>query len=243
VRKDISCHHNLYPTHHCRVLPLHNHKNIQQALTMHIYAFGSVCRGDVSFGSDVDLLVVIHGHDARFSADDYSIYSYDRILEIWQEGNPFAWHLALESKLLYSSDQADFLGSLGKPAAYSKCLQDCEKFLSLFRDARASFESQTESKVFDLSMVFLAIRNFATCFSLGILDKPDFSRSSALRLEDFSLSIPQEAYAVLERSRILSTRAIGESITDREAQIAFGHFPRIEEWMNELLAQVERRAA
>jgi hypothetical protein len=176
---------------------------------MHIYAFGSVCRGDVSPSSDIDLLAVVQGYDPRFSPDDYSIYSYERIREIWEEGNPFAWHLAIESKLLYSPDASDFLKSLGKPTANRNCLQDCEKFFALFREARCSFESLGESKVFDLSMVFLGIRNFATCFSLGTLDKPDFSRSSALRLGEHSLSISREAYKILERSRILCTRAIG----------------------------------
>jgi hypothetical protein len=210
---------------------------------MHIYAFGSVCRGDVLPGSDIDLLAVVQGHDPRFSPDDYSIYSYERIQEIWAEGNPFAWHLAIESRLLHSDDGCDFLKSLGKPKAYGNCLQDCEKFFALFREARASFESQADTSVFDLSMVFLAIRNFATCFSLGTLDKPDFSRSAALRLGEFSLSMPRDAYKVMERSRILCTRAIGESVTDREAQMAFGQFSRIEEWMRGLLAQVGNRAA
>jgi hypothetical protein len=197
----------------------------------------------VSPGSDIDLLAVVQGHDPRFSPDDYSIYSYERIREIWEEGNPFAWHLAIESKLLYSSDESDFLKSLGKPTAYRNCLQDCEKFFALFREARISFESQAETKVFDLSMVFLAIRNFATCFSLGTLDKPDFSRSSALRLGEHSLSIPRDAYKILERSRILCTRAIGETITDQETHIAFSQFSRIEEWMKGLLTQAENRAA
>jgi hypothetical protein len=209
---------------------------------MHIYAFGSVCRGEVVSGSDIDLLAIVQGHDPRFSPDDYSIYSYERIREIWEEGNPFAWYLAIESKLLYSSDEYDFLKSLGKPMAYRNCLQDCEKFFALFIEARSSFESQPETKVFDVSIVFLAIRNFATCFSLGTLDKPDFSRSSALRLGEYSLSIPQHAYKILERARILCTRAIGESITDREAQMAFEQFSRIEKWMKGLLAQVGNHA-
>jgi hypothetical protein len=210
---------------------------------MHIYAFGSVCRGDIAPGSDIDLLAVVQGYDPRFSPDDYSIYSYERIREIWEEGNPFAWHLAIESKLLHSSDESDFLKSLGKPMVYRNCLQDCEKFFALFLEARSSFESQVETKVFDLSIVFLAIRNFATCFSLGAFGKPDFSRSSALRLGEYSITIPQDAYKVLERARILCTRAVGESITDHETQMAFGQFSRIEEWMKGLLAQVGNRAA
>ena len=79
---------------------------------MHIYAFGSVCRGDVSPDSDVDLLAIVQGYDPRFSPDDYSIYSYERIRGIWAEGNPFAWHLSIESKLLYSPDGSDFLEAL-----------------------------------------------------------------------------------------------------------------------------------
>lgn len=210
---------------------------------MHIYAFGSVCRGDVSRDSDVDLLAVVEGNDARFSADDYSIYSYERVKEIWKEGNPFAWHLSIESKLIYSSDRSDLLETLGRPNTYKKCHQDCEKFFALFRDARASFESRAESKVFNLSMVFLAIRNFATCFSLGSLGHPEFSRNSALQLGDHSLSISGNAYEVLERARILCTRAIGASITDQEAHIAFQQFPRIDEWMKRLLTKVGERAA
>lgn len=207
---------------------------------MHIYAFGSVCRGEISIDSDVDLLAIVQGHDARFSPDDYSIYSYERIREIWTEGNPFAWHLSIESRLLYASDQFDFLGSLGNPRPYTKCRQDCEKFFALFREARESFRAHRDSRVFDLSMVFLAIRNFATCFSLGALAKPDFSRNSALRLGNYSLPISVNAYNVMERSRILSTRGVGESIADQDAQIAFEQFSDIEDWMDRLLTEASK---
>jgi hypothetical protein len=210
---------------------------------MHIYAFGSICRGDVTSDSDVDLLAIVSGYDARFSQDDYSIYSYDRIKEIWADGNPFAWHLSLESKLLYSSDQLDFLVSLGEPRPYGAARRDCEKFRALFREARDSFISCTGSNVFDLSVVFLAIRNFAACYSLGVLDKPDFSRHSAIRLGPYSLSLSRDAYEVLERARVLCTRAVGTCIMDEDADIAAGQFSHIEEWMNKLLMGIRDRAA
>jgi nucleotidyltransferase-like protein len=141
---------------------------------MHIYAFGSVCRGDVTKGSDADLLAIVNGHDSRFDPETFSIYSYERIKELWRQGNPFAWHLALESRLLYSSDQHDFLKGLGNPVKYKECVRDCEKFFALFREASASILSGSNSVVFDLSTIFLSIRNFATCFSLGIGQSPDF---------------------------------------------------------------------
>jgi hypothetical protein len=210
---------------------------------MHIYAFGSVCRGDVSLGSDVDLLTVVERFDARFSPDTYSIYSYRRITEIWKEGNPFAWHLSREAKLLYASDNTDFLGSLGSPEAYRNCAADCEKFYVLFRDATTSPTNHSTTRVFDLSTVFLSIRNIATCFSLGVLAQPDFSRHSALHLGEHSLEISRKPYEVLERSRILCTRAYGNNVMPEEAEIACAEFPRVGEWMGRLTAEAERHAA
>lgn len=210
---------------------------------MHIYAFGSVCRGEISTDSDVDLLAIVEGYDPRFNADNYSIYSYERVEEIWKDGNPFAWHLATEAKLLFASNDTDFLLSIGRPQRYRRCKLDCQKFLALFNEAVLSFSSGSKSKVFDLSMVFLAIRNFATCYSLGELPKPDFSRSSALRLGDRSLRIPTDAYEVLQRSRMLSTRGVGESISSRESALVSAQFPRIIDWMIERLSEVQNDGA
>jgi hypothetical protein len=209
---------------------------------MHIYAFGSICRGDVSRTSDVDLLAIVDGYDERFSLDDYSIYSYDRIREIWDEGNPFAWHLAVESKLLFSSDQRDYLHSLNKPTRYRKARQDCQKFLLLFAEATNSIESTAATITFDLSMVFLAIRNFATCFSLGNLDRPDFSRRSAVRIGHHSLNIEENAFDILERARILCTRAIGLPISEKDAAIAIEQFSNIRDWMERLLRETKEHA-
>ena len=50
---------------------------------MHIYAFGSMCRGDISIGSDIDLLALVEKHDPRLDPGKFSIYSYKRIGELW----------------------------------------------------------------------------------------------------------------------------------------------------------------
>jgi hypothetical protein len=205
---------------------------------MHIYAFGSVCRGDISRTSDIDLLAIVEGHDERFNPKDYSIYSYRRIEQILEEGNAFAWHLTFESRLLFASDQTDFLKSLNDPARYSKTIQDCQKFFSLFKEAKHSITTTFTTAAFDLSMVFLAIRNFATCFSLGFLDRPNFSRRSAIGIGDHSLPIRREAFEILERSRILCTRALGQPINATEVARAMEEFPRIEAWMERLLKEV-----
>jgi hypothetical protein len=210
---------------------------------MHIYAFGSVCRGDISRDSDIDLLAVVCGHDPRFDADVYSVYSYRRVRDIWTEGNPFAWHLFLESKLLFASDSSDFLHSLGEPQPYRHCLRDCEKFYALFREACASLETNEWSAVFDLSTVFLALRNFATCFSLGLTEEPNFSRHSAIRLRCDPLNMPRKPYEILERSRILCTRGYGAKITGGEVRATIEHLAQVDEWMLRLLVEVRRYAA
>jgi hypothetical protein len=209
---------------------------------MHIYAFGSVCRGEVSPGSDVDLLAIVDGYDSKFDPDTYSVYSYKRIEDLWREGNPFAWHLSIESRLLFSPDGQDLIQSLRSPAPYKNCVRDCEKFLSIFRDARASAATNRASRVFDISTVFLSVRNIATCFSLGATARPNFSRNSAICLGEDSIPIPYDEYHILERARVLCTRGYGAKITDQEVAAAILHFGEIHEWMRHLVKKAKQNA-
>jgi hypothetical protein len=202
---------------------------------MHIYVFGSMVRGEVSPGSDVDMLALVDGFDPRFDLDVFSIYSYRRLKELWGQGNPFAWHLALESKLVFTSDGSDFITSLKEPAAYRDCVADCEKFRDLFRDAWTSMRADNYSTVFDLSTVFLGIRNLATCYSLGASDCPSFSRHSALCLGDDSLVIQKGTYDVLERARILCTRGNGPIIQTVEVGRVLEELGNVDEWMTDLV--------
>ncbi|HFK5599129.1 TPA: nucleotidyltransferase domain-containing protein, partial [Elizabethkingia anophelis] len=62
---------------------------------MEIYAFGSVVRGDIDKFSDIDLLILkdINEELPEINKEQFSIYTYQRISELWKEGNPFSWHL------------------------------------------------------------------------------------------------------------------------------------------------------
>ncbi|AZZ78151.1 nucleotidyltransferase [Pseudomonas sp. RU47] len=206
-------------------------------MTGHIYAFGSICRGEVTPESDVDLLAITQGSDQRFSSDVYSIYSYARIAEIWNEGNAFAWHLSLESRLLYSPDNTDYLQELGTPAIYQSATLDCEKFFALFASSAKALRGGTNSPIFELSTIFLAVRNFATCYSLGT-GIPDFSRHSALRLGSNSLDFPNDAFSILERARLICTRGLGNLISKEETHFVTGTLAAIEQWMRTLLISV-----
>lgn len=205
---------------------------------MHIYIFGSICRGHVTADSDVDLLAITEGHDERFDASIYSIYSYDRIRDIWLAGNAFAWHLHLEAKLVHADNNIDFLGSLGPPEKYRRGSEDCQRFKLLFDSALTSLTHGTNSQTFELSTIFLAVRNFATCYSLTVKEHPDFSRGSALNLEKDSVPIDKSVYRILERARILCTRGQGFRISVEDADAAIQAMPRIQNWMKRLLAEI-----
>ena len=207
---------------------------------MHIYMFGSLCRGEVSRDSDIDLLAITSGFDSRFNPEIYSIYSYGKIRKLWKAGNPFAWHLFLESRLAYASDGLDFIRSLGRPDAYTKCADDCQKFFLVFCRARDLLLAGSDNTIFELSNIFLGIRNAATCYSLGMLSVPTFSRRSALEIGQKSLSIPEPAFNVLERARILSTRGKGNLILESEVDTALQHLDQIMGWLEDLVQETRK---
>ena len=203
-------------------------------MSHYIYIFGSICRGEVSTDSDIDLLAIVDGFDSRFDPHVYSVYSERRIAQIWHEGNPFAWHLWNESRLVFSCDGTDILKELGKPSRYENSATDCEKFHRLFKDAFESFTSSSDTSVFDLSTMFLAIRNFATCFMLGVYEQACFSRDSALRMGNESVPLAPDVFDLLLRARLLSTRAIGIRITDEECRDRLLAFQLVDDWMTRL---------
>lgn len=205
---------------------------------MHLYAFGSVCRGEIDRGSDIDLLAIIDRDAPELDPSKFAIYSPSRIEELWCEGNPFAWHLATESKLLFSSVGDDLLMDLGNPSSYAQAARDCRRFQRLFFASRMALLEGTSSPVFELSTAFLAIRNFATCYALGCKSVCEFSRFSPRRLGDKSLAISDDAFAVLEKSRLLSTRAYGEIVVKEDVALVLHETEAISNWMDELLKEV-----
>lgn len=205
---------------------------------MEFYAFGSLVRGQIDISSDIDLLILKKLGEKLPDVDKekFSIYSYERISELWEEGNPFAWHLFIESKCVYTEEKVPFLSSLGRPGEYKDLLIDLNKFYTLFLESRKSIIENPHSIDFDFSMIFLAIRNFASCFSLGVLKQCEFSRDSALKIGEYSIHISNATYSRLRQSRLLSTRGIGELITENEATMVASEFSMIENWFNKLLS-------
>ncbi len=201
----------------------------------HLYAFGSLCRGEIDELSDVDLLACVETQDQARTIDTgrFSVYTHDRIRALWREGNPFAWHLHLEARLVFASDGTDLLRELGVPREYEKADDDCVKFMRLFEESAQSLHSTSDSQVFHLSCIFLATRNFATCYSFT-RGRPIFSRRSPLLIES-PVSLSTDVFDTLVRARVLSTRGIGEALTPNEISVAVRACPQIHDWMQSLL--------
>ena len=204
-------------------------------MTRHLYAFGSLCRGEFDELSDVDLLACVETQEQAQVIDSgrFSVYTRERIRGLWREGNPFAWHLHLESKLVFASDREDFLRELGAPSEYTKSDEDRAKFMRLFEESVRSLRSATDSQVFHLSCMFLATRNFATCYSFTC-GRPIFSRNSPLVI-DAPVRLSTEVFSILVRARVLSTRGIGAALTSHEIYTAMQSCAQIHDWMRSLL--------
>jgi predicted nucleotidyltransferase len=201
----------------------------------HFYAFGSLCRGEIDELSDVDLLACVETQEqARmFDSGRFSIYTHDRIRSLWRAGNPFAWHLHLESKLVFASDGKDFLQELDSPHAYANAAEDCAKFMLLFDESLRSLRSSSDSRVFHMSCIFLAMRNFATCYSFT-RGRPIFSRLSPMQV-DTPVPVSTDVFNAFVRARVLSTRGTGEALTPGEISLAVHACPVILEWMQSLM--------
>lgn len=203
----------------------------------HVYIFGSLVRGDYDEYSDIDLLALVNSFNKKYDISKFSIYSYDRISELWNEGNPFAWHLFTESKLVYSTDGTDFLTELGCPSEYKNVENDCNKFLTLYKNSKYSLLNNTNSVVFEISNIFLSIRNFATCYALSMGNKI-FSRDSAKLLNKKSLKISESTYDILVRARVLSTRGTGNVLSDQEVQKLKTSLSYIDSWFNTINKEI-----
>lgn len=205
-------------------------------MSTHIYAFGSICRGEFDEMSDIDLLAITTEDDKRFSTEKFSVYTHERISELWREGNPFAWHLHLESSLIHSSDKVDFLKSLLNPEKYENGYNDCQKFKALFEDNFKALLDNTNSSTFKISCIFLGVRNFATCYSLA-KGKPIFSRKSPTLIKNH-LNISTNVFDILIRARILSTRGTGKPLTKSEIDLVKVECQKIHQWMEKLIKEL-----
>lgn len=170
-----------------------------------IYVFGSTCRGEHTLTSDVDVLAIPFDIERPQFPEHWSIYSPDLLAEYFQSGRLFAWHLHLEAKCVFSSRAEPFLKSLGPPAPYSTIFDDINDLEALLIDAINELNAGTENLIYELGIVYTAIRDLAMSSSWSMLKNPCFSADAPYRLP-IEIPLPRATYHQAMLARHASTR-------------------------------------
>ncbi|MBI4965007.1 MAG: nucleotidyltransferase domain-containing protein [Desulfomonile tiedjei] len=170
-----------------------------------IYIFGSAVRGEVSPTSDVDVLVIAtQGARAEYPAS-WSVYSPEIIESYFREGRLFAWHLHLEAQRIFPLEGASYLERLGAPASYTSAQSDISDLEFMLAESLMEIRSETNSLIYELGIVYTAIRDIAMAASWIILEKPSFSRYTPYILPT-ACPLPIDAYRGAMLARHQATR-------------------------------------
>ena len=170
-----------------------------------LYIFGSAIRGEVSRSSDVDILVIPFTDNNSLFPIEWSVYSPGLVEKYYQSGRLFAWHLHLEAKCIYTPNPIPFLHTLGVPAPYSTINQDINELECLLLEAVSEIQSETNNLIYELGIVYTAVRDIAMSASWALLKSPCFSRRAPYMLP-ISCPLQSDIYENAMMARHCSSR-------------------------------------
>ena len=178
-------------------------------MNQEIYVFGSMTRGEVSPTSDTDILVVQNDPDQAQCPASWSVYSRDTVKSYFAAGRLFAWHLHLEAVQIYPRGEHGLLAQLGQPAPYLTMAEDLSDLINLLGDAARELQADSPSSIYELGLVYTAVRDIAMTASWALLDRPSFSRYVPYELP-VRCPIPRDLYEIAMQARHASTRGTRE---------------------------------
>lgn len=164
-----------------------------------VYLFGSAARGDVDARSDLDLLAVVEDGRGKVSVEDVlayvprelvgleasvSWYGRNRLSHMFGNGELFAWHLHQETCPLHEVEP--FLENLGKPAPYRDGAADVASFNTILSGIPNQLLAAPGNAVYELGLIYVCLRNICMAASWTLCPRPDFSRYSPFRLNNFT---------------------------------------------------------
>lgn len=176
-------------------------------MSYELYIFGSAVRGEVTKNSDIDVLVVTDEVENKsMFPESWSVYSKTSIERYFSEGKLFAWHLYLDAKCIHCSESTTFLEKLGEPNPYKDLSDDFCSLRDLL-DSSLKEIKNTQSEVFEIGLIYTALRDIAMVASTALNDRPCFSRYSPYRLA-VKIPIPEDLYELMIEARLTSTRGV-----------------------------------
>lgn len=176
-------------------------------MSYELYIFGSAARGEVAKNSDIDVLVITDQVERKSTfPDSWSVYSKQSIEKHFSQGKLFAWHLYLDAKCIHCSESTTFLEQLGEPSQYEDLLDDFCNLSELLDDSLNEMKI-TNSEVFEIGLVYTALRDIAMVASTELNDRPCFSRYSPFKIP-LKIPLSQDIYESMIEARLTSTRGL-----------------------------------
>jgi hypothetical protein len=197
-----------------------------------IYVFGSICRGESTKTSDVDVLVVSSRREKSRFPIDWSVYSPELISEYFTKGRLFAWHLHLEAKCVFCPREEPFLTKLGRPAPYSTIATDIDELEGLLKVALNELVDGTNNVIYELGIAYTAIRDIAMSASWSLLKVPCFSADAPFCLPIAS-PLPYPVYQQAKLARHASSRGAKLDFDHTNTVNAITNAP-LERWVSSL---------
>lgn len=170
------------------------------------YVFGSVCRGEPDFGSDVDILVVEDSTARRAQhPPHWSVYSRRRLRALYSRGTLFAWHLHLEAVQLWPRGSPGFLKQIGPPRKYTGAAREAAGLVKIMQGACDELRRGTKSPVYELGLLALAARDLAMAAAPSLEGRFNFSRHAPVQGRT-AFPLTKHAFDYLLACRRASTR-------------------------------------
>lgn len=184
-----------------------------------IYIFGSMTRGEVSSSSDVDVLVIQDSPEPDSFPPSWSVYSKKTIESYFAGGRLFAWHLYLEAVQVYPRSGSGFIADLGAPTPYYSLAEDLDDLQLLLENSLFELQNDSPSPIYELGLIYTAIRDIGMAASWSMLAKPSFSRYAPYEIP-VRCPLPLDIYEIAMRARHASTRGTPEP---KEYDLAVNH--------------------
>lgn len=220
-----------------------------------VYIFGSVGRGQQDERSDLDLLAVVRDGFGKVADDEVLIhvpqnlrdlkagiswYGQKRLIEMYKNGELFAWHLHKETIPVF--ERLPFLSSLGKPSFYEDAAEDVRSFHMVLRGIPEQLQNNEFNAIYETGLIYVCLRNIAMAASWIFCEEPDFSRYSPFCLGRVrECPIRRNEYETTMACRMAAQRGLPFP-AGVDAELAMRIYDRIDPWIDEIYLNLRERS-